>query len=380
MSKNIVVCCDGTENSKDPPPRNHWTNVAKLHESLHGDDKRHSLYIRGIGTHGLFERVFGPAMGYGIEQNIKEAYRHICSLYEPYQDHIYLFGFSRGAYTVRSLAGFVKRVGLLLKDRSDAMIDEAFLYYWWGENVPGSSPLSGYLHRLGLPQEPPEDKRIFIYLIGVWDSVSALGLPGIGARLSAPWTNYHRVELPDHVTHAYQALALHELRACFAPVMWSSRHRGQTLEQMWFAGAHSDVGGGYENTALSDLALRWMQEKAYAADQSPQRLDIRVGEHVAAVSPAPTAFLPENTIVDVFEAFDPEPRALFRSEYKEDALGDVWDTIRLHKSVRNHLGNEAARDYRYGIAAVNQQLRKIDDRILRFHLEQLTTYGTDFAS
>ena|SRR4030081_265995 len=109
MGKNIVVLCDGTTNSMEPKHRAEWTNVAKLHEALKvGRDGSRSLYVPGIGTHGALERVLGPGTGYGIEKNIKDAYRHICSHYEPNRDNIYLFGFSRGAYTVRSLAGFVR--------------------------------------------------------------------------------------------------------------------------------------------------------------------------------------------------------------------------------------------------------------------------------
>jgi len=112
MGKNIAICCDGTTNNKKNRNKHKWTNVAKLHESLKGQDKKYAKYIPGIGTHGLVERYagLGALSGYGIERNIKDAYKHICSLYKPGRDHIYLFGFSRGAYTARSLMGFVNRV------------------------------------------------------------------------------------------------------------------------------------------------------------------------------------------------------------------------------------------------------------------------------
>ena len=181
---------------------------------------------------------------------------------------------------------------------------------------------------------------------------------------------YHQVELPDHVTHAYQALALHELRDLFAPVFWSRKTDGQTLEQVWFAGAHSDVGGSYEQTALSDIALRWMQSKAHKADPDPHtRLDVAVGAGTSKTTPAPRDYQPQNTIVEEFEAFNPEVRALFRKEFDDDALGSVWDSIQLHASVKKHWSNDDAQDYQYGIPAVNQRLRQIDNRSLQFQLQ-----------
>src|SRR5205814_8364133 len=95
--KNIVVCCDGTGNDNSVAQQKKWTNVVKLHKSLRGQDAKDALYISGIGTHGFVERIFGPGMGYGIEQNIKDAYKHICARYKQYHDHIYHFGLSRGA-------------------------------------------------------------------------------------------------------------------------------------------------------------------------------------------------------------------------------------------------------------------------------------------
>lgn len=381
MGKNIVVCCDGTSNNKDGQQQQ-WTNVAKLHESLKGNDRSNALYIPGIGTHGFLERVFGPGMGYGIEQNIKEAYKHICARYKPCQDdNIYLFGFSRGAYTVRSLAGFVRKVGLLLGGQSDALIEQAFLHYWWGEQVGESDPLKAFLHHIELPEEPGEGQRVLIYFIGVWDTVPALGFPGFLGRPLKRWVKYHQVELPDHVTYAYQALALHELRECFVPTFWARKTReSQTLEQVWFAGAHADVGGGYDDrTALADVALRWMQSKAFKADTSAQRLNITAGEGVSVVQPTEEQFQPHNTIVDLFLFSNPTHRALFRNEYDDDALASVWETIKLHQSVQKHWSNTAAREYKYG-KAVNEQLRQIDDRSVQFHCEQFSKYGIDLAT
>jgi hypothetical protein len=194
---------------------------------------------------------------------------------------------------------------------------------------------------------------------------------------------YHQVELPDHVKYAYQALALHELREYFAPVFWSKKNVGQILEQVWFAGAHADVGGGYDDRRvlpLADIALMWMQHKAYNADSTTQRLKIPVGAGISKQTPSPKQYQPHNTIKGWFRWSTPTSRHLFRDEYANDALGGVWETIKLHQSVQQYWGNTTARDYEYSIKAVNKQLRKIDDRSLQFHLEQFSKYGIGFAT
>jgi len=381
MGKNVVILCDGTGDDMDSSPDTKWTNVAKLYKSLYGCDFENALYISGIGTHGVIERALGFGTGYGIEKNIKEAYKHICRLYKPGTDHIYLFGFSRGAYTVRSLAGFMKNVGLLLKDHDDEKIELAYKYYCWGNHIGDSNPLKKYLHHVTLPDTPDDSQLVKIYFIGIWDSVASLGLHGaIGIPLGR-WVKYHQVELPDHVTYAYQALALHELRECFAPVFWTRKYEHQTLEQVWFAGAHADVGGGYDDrSSLADIALQWMQFKASKACNNDQRLMINSGDGVRKSQQEASQFRPHNTIAGIFEALNPTVRDLFRHEYNCDLLENVWDTIKLHKSLEKHWSNDIARDYQYGIPAVNEQLRKIDDRSVRFFCENFSKYQSEFAT
>ncbi len=120
--------------------------------------------------------------------------------------------------------------------------------------------------------------KVIIYFIGVWDSVAALGTHGKLKMIDDKHVKYHKVQLPSNVTHAYQAMALHELRASFKPVFWVNKPNGH-LEQVWFAGAHADVGGGYDDdTTLSDIALKWMQSKVLSASkESSLPLEIHVG-------------------------------------------------------------------------------------------------------
>ena len=118
---------------------------------------------------------------------------------------------------------------------------------------------------------PLDKEKIPIWFIGVWDTVGALGAPGILQSLTRRYVRFHNTELPSNVTHAYQALALHELRKQFKPVFWTKRtSANQRIEQVWFAGAHSDIGGGYPEHGISDITLRWMASKA---EEAGLRLD-----------------------------------------------------------------------------------------------------------
>ena len=215
----------------------------------------------------------GGAFGLGLARIIKDAYTFLCENYRD-GDQIYIFGFSRGAYAARSLAGFVDRVGLLLSNyTTDDTVESAFMHYQAGV-LGHESALSNLVREVSgqrllregkLSNAAERDNELPIYFIGVWDTVASQGvdyLPLIGS-VTRPLNAYHRVDLPACVTHARHALALHELRAAFRPVLWHYKSRvDQTLQQMVFRGAHANVGGGYPDTHWSDHALRWMATEA----------------------------------------------------------------------------------------------------------------------
>ena len=261
-SKNIVVCCDGTWNEPDEHP----TNVVKLMRALrptHPDSGRSQIvyYDEGVGTHWGLDKVLGGALGIGLSENIKQAYRFIANNYED-GDRIYCFGFSRGAFTVRSLGGLLGAVGLLPKIELDDF-GRAYAYYRLKQEERKGAKGQELLKRL----HPRSDVRI--HFMGVWDTVGALGIPlsflrGVGRSKYA----FHDTELGRSVTHARQALAIDERRGDFAPAIWTAPADRdldkQTLEQVWFVGAHSNIGGGYEDSRLSDIALIWMIEQAEA--------------------------------------------------------------------------------------------------------------------
>lgn len=218
-----------------------------------------SLYYEAGIQWEEWRRAPDVIMGRGIDRQIIRAYGFLASRYRE-GDRIYLFGFSRGAYAARSLAGVIDRVGLLrAEDATTRAIREIYRHY---ENAP-SGPAARRFAELHCHASAP------IEMIGVWDTVKALGL-----RLPVLWKfteshfAFHDHRLGAAVRHGFHALALDETRKVFAPVLWDSSDRRplQVIEQVWFRGAHGDVGGqlgGFEPArALSNIPLVWMLEKA----------------------------------------------------------------------------------------------------------------------
>lgn len=282
MMKNVAVFFDGTRNRE---LHNGGTNVHALFKmaDIVGVNQT-CLYISGVGTErvktvaidalrdramlgkdycwsgsGLIGRLFGAMAGYGIGGRIKEAYAFIVNNYSGTAgDRLFLFGFSRGAFAARSLAGFVNEVGVLFKNHIEK-VPEAYELYRMGRGrdfiQKSFSQMLGTDIVLG---EAP----IRVYMIGAWDTVGALGMPPPFQKI-AYRTDHHLVRsMPPNVTHGRHALALHELRSIFAPVPWEKTLDEQSIKQVWFAGAHSDVGGGYAGSTLSTIPLRWMMQEA----------------------------------------------------------------------------------------------------------------------
>jgi hypothetical protein len=278
MSKNIVLFIDGTWNAADPADPGHNTNVVKLYEASVKSPSQLVLYLRGVGTDhsaepehpGVLEKTesflkaqAGGLAGYGTSHRIKKAYQFLSGNYES-GDRIYLFGFSRGAFAARSLAGFADKVGLLLRRATkDEYVDAAYYIYEHGRDKRNSL-VRAFLREIVDEEEPRAEQSVLpIHFIGVWDTVAAQGLPSRAKILTAGFTEYHQTELPSNITHARHALSLHELRREFEPLLWTIRsHEGQSMMQKWFAGAHSDVGGIYPETNWSDVALGWITNEA----------------------------------------------------------------------------------------------------------------------
>ena len=263
--KRLVVCCDGTWNK---PDNQTITNVEKIARTVQGDPVAagaHQLvyYISGVGAGSYAaDRLLGGAFGFGLFHNVIACYRFLAQNYEP-GDEIFILGFSRGAYTARSLAGMVGRVGLLTKV---ALVEErlpAAVHRYQRKDMPegafGAS-VDEFKHDHCHPAT--------VDFLGVFDTVGALGVPGF-MRLTP---RFHDVQLSSEVRSARQALAIDETRVKFAPTFWEvpgdpsgAATQDPRVKQVWFEGAHSDVGGGYRETGLSDTSLLWMAREAHQA-------------------------------------------------------------------------------------------------------------------
>lgn len=249
--KRIIICCDGTWNGPDIDP----TNVVKLVRSIKptaaDGTQQVVFYDQGVGTGGTVDRLLGGTVGKGLAKNVLDCYRFLVHNYED-KDEIYCFGFSRGAYTARAFAGLVYAIGLMEKSELEHL-PKAYHYY---RTPPKERPNASY----------DTNVRPDIRMIGVWDTVGALGAPTpMLGKLTSPWVGFFDTHLSSIVKHGYHAMALDEERAPFKVNPWTgSLHPDQVVEQCWFRGVHSDIGGGYKESGLSDIALLWMADKAEA--------------------------------------------------------------------------------------------------------------------
>jgi len=252
LGKNIVICCDGTNSQFGGVD----TNVAHLFHRLapDGSDQR-KRYEPGVGTFGAevfsvnvgrtLGKLLGAAFGYGLKQNLENAYGYVVECYVP-GDRLFIFGFSRGAFTARSLASLVDQYGVLDRRDRDRVPEQVAAY------LADAPPVRA---RCRAPVG-----RCAPHFVGVWETVGALGLL---LRLR----RFKHNRLSPGVARAVQALAVDEQRRRFAPTLWDESALGadQRVRQVWFAGVHADVGGGYINRDLAHITLDWMLEHAVAA-------------------------------------------------------------------------------------------------------------------
>jgi uncharacterized protein (DUF2235 family) len=218
-------------------------------------------YDQGVGTGNLIDRYTGGAFGEGLEDNIHDAYRFLIENYEP-GDELSFFGFSRGAFTARSIVGMIRKCGVLRREFVEHYRDAMALYHS-AEHHPDDDVPVKFRTDYSVSGADP----IPVRMIGVWDTVGALGIPLRGLRsLTRSEYQFHDTELSGIVQLAFHALAVDEHREPFEPTLWAYKPKpGQIVEQVWFPGVHSDVGGGYPETGLSDIALEWMISKAQGA-------------------------------------------------------------------------------------------------------------------
>jgi hypothetical protein len=278
--KRLVLCCDGTWNRADqesngePCP----TNVVRLGYRVAKRDSagvpQIVYYDQGVGTGNTVDRLTGGAIGRGLDDNIYDAYRFLVCNYEP-GDELHFFGFSRGAFTARSVVGMARKCGILSAKHARHYGEATELYR--DEARPTDAGPVDFRHRYCCYG----NADLEVKFIGVWDTVGALGIPLRGLRwLTKDKYQFHDTELSGSVVNAYHALAIDEHRKPFEPALWEYKPKAwQHVEQVWFCGAHSDVGGGYAHDRiagspddaprfqpqLADISLDWMIEKARAS-------------------------------------------------------------------------------------------------------------------
>ena len=342
MAKNIVVCCDGTGNEVGE----RISNVVKLHSVLvEGPDQR-VFYDPGVGTFPVrqtltkparsFQKILGLAFGYGFRQNVMEAYSFIMKTYEE-GDRIYLFGFSRGAYTARVVAGLIHSVGIL-RDGQENLIPYALRYCQRTRRGIDWARLSGFKKRFA---RDPDAK---VHFLGVWDTVSSVSWLWDRLVFSATATN-------KSVSTMRHAVAIDERRAFFRTNLWNlETSEEQDAKEVWFAGVHCDIGGSYdeEECGLSKLSLEWMLVEAINHGLA---VDIPKAKAVIDADQAPDPLAKQHNSLTLkwlpceFVPKRPYYRGRRRFRINLGRRRHVPDSPVLHQSVDIRL-NDAKLDYK----------------------------------
>lgn len=266
MTRNLVICCDGTANEFAADR----TNVAKLCFALMKDHRRQLVFYHpGVGTMAppgfvtgigaQTAEVAGLAFGYGLKHDIGDAYVFIMNHYQP-GDQLFLFGFSRGAYTARAVAALIHMYGLILPG-NDALVPYMVEMLWAINDTDRKSKkqIGGYFKLAREFKTTLAGAECKPHFIGVWDTVSSVGW--VGSPVSLPYTR----DNPD-IAITRHAVAIDERRAFFRTNLFATPP-GRDVKQVWFPGVHCDVGGGYPEaeSGLSKISLEWMMEEASAA-------------------------------------------------------------------------------------------------------------------
>ncbi|MFY0680292.1 MAG: DUF2235 domain-containing protein [Thalassovita sp.] len=292
--KRIVFFCDGTSNRLDAERPTHVAQLAQATTASSPDGVCQLVfYQQGVGTGRgsnrfarATDRMLGGAFGWGLDDNLLEAYRHLILNYEI-DDEIYIFGFSRGAYTARSLAGLIRKAGIPPRDKIGE-INKAIAHYRTQGDSNSPREIASIRFRAGFSpdistskadqtwrgaQGLPSGHLLRIKYLGIWDTVGALGLPSVFGKI-AEWTNskynFHDAVLSSSVSAARHAVAIDERRRLYPANTWNNLPQlnqscaPQTrYQQLWFPGHHSVVGGSGRVAELSAITMHWIAEGAF---------------------------------------------------------------------------------------------------------------------
>jgi uncharacterized protein (DUF2235 family) len=318
MARNLILLFDGTWNNKRTR-----TNVIGMRESIRtsgrGDAQQPVFYDEGVGTK-WYNRLSGGAFGRGLSENIQEGYAWL-SRRCVRDDAIYVFGFSRGAYTARSLVGLIRKCGLL-NAVTDETIRQAYDLYR-DKSVHPDDPKA-------VEFRAKHSRETRVRFIGVWDTVGALGIPISQVPFSRDFYQWHDTELSKIVDYAIQAVAVDEHRKDFGVTLWSKlKPDNVKVEQRWFAGAHSDVGGG-EGGALPKLALRWLQDMAEEAGLVlKEKVQIDPQHALGPISDSFGSFM-----FGIYKLFKKRYHRAFGSGVNEVVDESVWQRWRADPAYR----------------------------------------------
>lgn len=308
MKKRIVVCCDGTWQNSDngyikptssnPIPAlqipSNVTRISRAFKRNCSDGTFQIIYYQsGVGSKsGVINRILGGAFGIGIAENIREAYSYICANYVD-GDEIVLVGFSRGAFTARSIGGMISDLGLLTREGMDFFYpifkdmqnwmdidyEDQFPQLPFPNKPKGPHAADEYRRKLvengytRAHQNNGKGELIKVKAIGVWDTVGSLGVPQgkpreILARLGIKTRNqefrFYNTRLSNRIEHGFHALALDETRGHFSPTLWERHPEEQDssdLRQVWFPGSHGNIGGGWDDQGVANINLAWMMDQ-----------------------------------------------------------------------------------------------------------------------
>jgi len=303
MAKNIVICLDGTSNEPESRP----TNVARTFDiALKDRDRQVAYYDPGVGTMGdrgattrfgqTLSRIGGLAFGHGIKDNIAEAYQYLMQVYEP-EDRVFVFGFSRGAYTARAFTGLLRTVGLLERGADNLVPYAIKLYTGAPRSKSAKEKQDRYWEKVNRwrvmfcqPAFDPFGNPI--QFLGVWDTVKSVGWFNIvGKFQQARWPFTRNV---GGVAHGRHAISIDERRRYYSAYRFSDEALGdpeRDLREVWFAGVHSEVGGGAEAPELANIALKWMLDEAsdLGLELRPRKYSMQVGASQGKPQPSELA-------------------------------------------------------------------------------------------
>ncbi|KAL4892641.1 hypothetical protein BDV59DRAFT_179368 [Aspergillus ambiguus] len=270
--KRIILCADGTWLASDQGGSDKPSNVARMARSIatHGPDADGKIvpqivsYHSGLGAGELpFQKSLSGAVGWGLDNEVCQIYEFVSNNYSP-GDELFFFGFSRGAFTVRSVVGLISDIGVLSSQNMTYFGD---MWKAYRENTSGEpfAKSAWYRQHQGMLRQV-DDVRIKV--VGVWDTVGALGVPEwplvdlaskVGISVNKRYA-FHNTEVSKAVDYAFQALALDERRLTFPPTLWYRTVDAPAKElcQCWFPGVHGDIGGGAQDREISDISFAWM--------------------------------------------------------------------------------------------------------------------------